>query len=145
MRLPAPARGSAHSRAATPWSRRTLCTRFPRAADTRLRPSSAPSALATGWPQIPKDRAGAAERRLHRSYEVAWVFCGQRASGMSGVPRVALRCPEEAAEALGVSLDFFDKHVRLELRLIRRGRLVFVSVRELEEWAEKQAARALEG
>lgn len=64
---------------------------------------------------------------------------------MSGVPRVALRCPEEAAEALGVSPDFFDKHVRLELRLIRRGRLVFVSVRELEEWAEKQAARALEG
>jgi hypothetical protein len=64
---------------------------------------------------------------------------------MSDVPRVALRCPEEAAEALGVSPDFFDKHVRLELRLIRRGRLVFVSVRELEEWVEKQAARALEG
>jgi len=64
---------------------------------------------------------------------------------MSVVPRVALRCPEEAAEALGVSPDFFDKHVRLELRLIRRGRLVFVSVRELEQWAEKQSARALEG
>jgi hypothetical protein len=64
---------------------------------------------------------------------------------MSAVPRVALRCPEEAAEALGVSPDFFDKHVRLELRLIRRGRLVFVSLRELEQWAEKQSARALEG
>lgn len=63
---------------------------------------------------------------------------------MSDVPRVALRVPEEAAIALGVSADFFDSHVRAELKLVRRGRLVFVSVRELEAWAEREAARTLD-
>jgi hypothetical protein len=37
------------------------------------------------------------------------------------VPRLALSIGE-AAEALSVSRDFFDQHVRHELRLIRRGR-----------------------
>jgi hypothetical protein len=60
------------------------------------------------------------------------------------VPRVALRVPGEAAAALGVSPDFFDQHVRPELKLIRRGRLIFVSVRELEAWAEREAARTLD-
>lgn len=45
----------------------------------------------------------------------------------------------EAAAALGVSLDFFDAHVRHELRLIRRGRKVLVAVAELERWAEREA------
>jgi hypothetical protein len=63
----------------------------------------------------------------------------------SVVPRVALRCPDEAAAALGVSPDYFDKHVRHELRLIRRGRLVLVLVSELERWGERNAARTLEG
>jgi hypothetical protein len=59
-------------------------------------------------------------------------------------PRLALRCPHEAADALGVSPDFFDEHVRPELRLVRRGRLVFVAVAELERWLESSAARTLE-
>jgi hypothetical protein len=59
------------------------------------------------------------------------------------VPRIALRVPKEAASSLGVSADFFDKHVRPELRLIRRGQLVFVAVSELERWAEKESARTL--
>jgi DNA-binding HxlR family transcriptional regulator len=62
---------------------------------------------------------------------------------MSTVPRVALRCPDEAAEALGVERDFFNEHIRPEVRLIRRGRLTFVAVRELERWAEENAARTL--
>ncbi|MGH2994718.1 MAG: hypothetical protein ACRDN6_05385 [Gaiellaceae bacterium] len=40
------------------------------------------------------------------------------------VPRLTLRAPAEAAEAIGVSADYFDEHVRPELRLIRRGRKV---------------------
>jgi excisionase family DNA binding protein len=51
--------------------------------------------------------------------------------------------PVEAAEALGVSRDFFDEHVRDELRLVRRGRLVLVPVRELERWVEENAARTV--
>jgi hypothetical protein len=59
----------------------------------------------------------------------------------AAIPRVALRCPDEAAAALGVSPDHFDKHVRGELRLIRRGRLVLVLVSELERWGRENAAR----
>lgn len=62
---------------------------------------------------------------------------------LSPVPRVALRVPEEAAAALGVSPDFFDQHVRHEVKLIRRGRLVLVSLRELERWATEHAERPL--
>lgn len=58
-------------------------------------------------------------------------------------PRIALRV-EEAAAALGVSADFFNTHVRPELRLIRRGRLVLVAVKDLEAWVERSAARTLE-
>ena len=58
------------------------------------------------------------------------------------LPRVALRVPEEAAAALGVGVDFFNDHVRHELRVVRRGRLVFVSLRELEHWLDCNQARA---
>jgi excisionase family DNA binding protein len=59
------------------------------------------------------------------------------------VPRLALSIGE-AAEALSVSRDFFDQHIRHELRLIRRGRKVLVSVRELERWLEQNAALTLD-
>ena len=52
--------------------------------------------------------------------------------------------PQEAAEALGVSRDFFDNHVKPELRVVRRGRLVLVPVRELERWVDANAARVLD-
>ena len=58
------------------------------------------------------------------------------------VPRVTLRV-EEAAAALGVSRDTFDEKVKPELRIIRRGRLVLVPMRELERWATEQAAKPL--
>jgi hypothetical protein len=61
----------------------------------------------------------------------------------SAPPRLALRIPDEAAVALGVSPDFFDEHVRHELRMVRRGRLVFVAVTELERWLETNAAQTL--
>jgi hypothetical protein len=65
-------------------------------------------------------------------------------SAPAAIPRVALRCPDEAAASLGVSPDFFDRHVRPELRLLRRGRLVLVLVSELERWGEQNAARTLD-
>jgi len=51
--------------------------------------------------------------------------------------------PAEAAAALGVSRDFFDAHVKPELRVVRRGRLVLVPVRELERWVEQNSAAVL--
>ena len=49
--------------------------------------------------------------------------------------------PTEAAGSLGVSRDYFDAHVRPELRVVRRGRLVLVPVSELRKWVETNAAR----
>jgi hypothetical protein len=49
----------------------------------------------------------------------------------------------EAAEALSMSVDSFERHVLPELRVIRRGRLVLVAVRELERWLEHSAALTL--
>jgi excisionase family DNA binding protein len=49
----------------------------------------------------------------------------------------------EAAETLGVSLDYFDKHVRPDLKVVRRGHRVLVPVREIERWLERHAMTAL--
>ena len=57
-------------------------------------------------------------------------------------PRLALS-PNEAAEALGVSRDFFDHHILPELRIVRRGRRRLIPVRELERWIDHHATRAL--
>jgi hypothetical protein len=59
------------------------------------------------------------------------------------VPRLALT-RREAAEALGMSLDSFERHVQAEVRLIRRGRMRLVAVAELERWADEAAARTLD-
>lgn len=58
-------------------------------------------------------------------------------------PRLALS-REEAAAALGVSLDFFDLHVRPELRVVRRGRRRLIPVDELRRWLDRSASLALE-
>jgi excisionase family DNA binding protein len=54
------------------------------------------------------------------------------------VGRIALS-KQEAAEALGVSVDFFDEHIAFELRMVRRGRRRLVPIRELERWLDKNA------
>jgi hypothetical protein len=56
--------------------------------------------------------------------------------------RVALS-RSEAAASLGCSFDFFEDHVQGDLRLVRRGRLVLVPVKELEAWVSRYAARTL--
>jgi len=54
------------------------------------------------------------------------------------IPPVALPLPEAAA-ALGMALSSFERNVKPEVRLIRRGKLVLVPLRELERWADDQA------
>jgi hypothetical protein len=57
--------------------------------------------------------------------------------------RLALT-PLEAARAVGCSRDFFDEHIGPELRWVRRGRLKFVAIAELEDWLRRNAVLTLE-
>ena len=50
----------------------------------------------------------------------------------------------EAAAALGMSVDSFERHVQPELRVIRRGKLRIFSRRELERWLDENQQRAVE-
>jgi hypothetical protein len=59
------------------------------------------------------------------------------------VPALALR-PDQAAQALGVSRSFFFSEILPELRVVRCGRLRIVPVRSLEDWLERNSARAME-
>lgn len=63
---------------------------------------------------------------------------GARAKPKRTIPVLALS-KQEAAEALGVSVDFFDEQIAHELRMVRRGRRRLVPVRELERWLSEQA------
>lgn len=70
----------------------------------------------------------------------------QRRSGVGAAsprlgPRLALS-PDEAAGVLGVSRDYLDEHVLVELRIVRRGRRILIALNELERWLEKSASRA---
>jgi excisionase family DNA binding protein len=60
------------------------------------------------------------------------------------VPRVTLT-RAEAAEALGISIDSFERHVQPELRVIRRGRMRLVPLSELERWVKENASLTLDG
>ena len=66
-----------------------------------------------------------------------------RGFGVSTTPRLALT-RAEAAAAIGVSLDSFERFVQSEIRLVRRGRLRLVPVSELERWLDRNAARVFE-
>jgi excisionase family DNA binding protein len=52
---------------------------------------------------------------------------------------------EQAAALLSVSVDYLDKRVIPDLRVVSKGRKVLIPVRELERWLEKHAAFALKG
>ena len=56
--------------------------------------------------------------------------------------RVALS-KQEAAAALGVSVDYLDKRVMADLRVIHLGARVLIPVDALADWANAAAARAL--
>jgi excisionase family DNA binding protein len=49
----------------------------------------------------------------------------------------------EAAEALGVSVDYLEDHVLADVRVVRRGRKVLIPVSELQRWLEENCALTL--
>jgi hypothetical protein len=59
------------------------------------------------------------------------------------IPRLALS-REEAAHALGMSLNSFERHVQPTIRLVRLGRMRLVPIRELERWLGENAQRTIE-
>jgi excisionase family DNA binding protein len=59
-------------------------------------------------------------------------------------PRRLSYSKKEAAQALGVSIDFFEEHVQPEIRVARVGRRRLIPAFELESWLERTATRALE-
>lgn len=50
---------------------------------------------------------------------------------------------QEAADTLGVSMDYFEKRVMPELRIIARGGRVLIPRDELDAWVAASKARAL--
>ena len=58
-------------------------------------------------------------------------------------PRLALT-RQEAAAALGMSINSFERHVQPELRLVRRGKLRLIPVREIERWLDENSDLELE-
>ena len=61
--------------------------------------------------------------------------------GRGSLPRLCVK-PDEAAQMLGVSRDFFDEHIKPQLRIVRRGsRTILIPVVELVRWVERNAAR----
>ena len=64
-------------------------------------------------------------------------------SNIAPIPRLALT-REEAAAALSMSLDSFERHVQPTIRLCRLGRMRLVPVAELARWLEQHAEHALD-
>jgi len=50
----------------------------------------------------------------------------------------------EAAEALGMSVDSFERHVQPELCVVRRGRLRLFALSEIERWLRENGTKTLE-
>jgi len=50
----------------------------------------------------------------------------------------------EAAAALGMSVDSFERHVQPELRVVRRGRLRLFALTEIERWLRENGAKTIE-
>jgi excisionase family DNA binding protein len=61
----------------------------------------------------------------------------------ASAPRRLALSKVEAAEALGVSVDYLEGHVMHELRVVRRGRRRLIPIGELERWLDENATRAL--
>lgn len=58
------------------------------------------------------------------------------------IPRVALT-RNEAASALGIGLDSFERYVQPHVRIIRWGRMRLVPVAELRRFADEAASSTI--
>jgi len=95
-----------------------------------------------------QDRGRGGNLRVKNPWDTPAPHSGTASRRSSALPpgppfRIALS-PSEAAEAIGVSRDFFDEHIRPELRVVRRGRRILVPVKELERWLDRSASRVLD-
>ena len=54
------------------------------------------------------------------------------------MPRLAFN-QQEAAEALGISVDHFERHVKADLPVVYAGSLRLYPRAALERWLERQA------
>jgi hypothetical protein len=70
---------------------------------------------------------------------------GESLDGLKGVEtrRLALT-KREAAAALGMSIDSFERHVQPELRVVRRGKLRLVALSEIERWLRENGAKTID-
>jgi hypothetical protein len=64
-------------------------------------------------------------------------------SDLAPIPRLALT-REEAATALSMSLDSFERHVQPSIAMCRLGRMRIVPVSELQRWLQESAERTLD-
>ena len=67
---------------------------------------------------------------------------GVRAPGPAR-PQLALSKPDAAA-ALDISINSFERHVQPELRVVRRGKLRLFPVEELERWLRENSELVFE-
>jgi hypothetical protein len=64
----------------------------------------------------------------------------QTRGGRNALPRFCVK-PGEGAQTLSVSRDYFDEHVKPDLRIVHRGtRTVLVPVAALVRWVERNSA-----
>jgi hypothetical protein len=55
-------------------------------------------------------------------------------------PRRLAYSPIEVGELLGVSVDFVERRILPDLRVIRKGRKVLIPVASIESWVDREAA-----
>jgi hypothetical protein len=76
---------------------------------------------------------------LHNSAEMAGTNAASGSNGAGGtLPRVLLT-KREAAQALGMSVRHFERHVQPRLRCVHSGQLTLYPVRDIERWANEEA------
>jgi excisionase family DNA binding protein len=59
------------------------------------------------------------------------------------VPRYTLT-RREAAAALGISLNHFERRIQPELKVVASGQLILIPVSELERWIQRHARYMVE-
>ncbi len=85
---------------------------------------------------------GTARTRNRGAKSARAPAAGGQALRQSG-PHLAYSKPQAAA-ALGISINSFERHVQPELRVVRRGKLRLFPATELERWLRENAELTLE-